>query len=82
MIPYARTIAGNNRGTLQMIAASGLDTKKAILHKGEKIHSGCFTELPEGCDLVILGYELWSDTFDHNKDLLLTLPSTLILNLK
>ena len=82
MIPYARTIAGNNRGTLQMIAASGLDTKKAILHKGEKILSGSFTELPEGCDLVILSYELWSDTFDHNKDLLLTLPSTLILNLK
>ena len=82
MIPYARTITGNNRGELQIIAAPGLDTKKAILHKGEKILSGSFTGLPEGCDLVILGYELWSDTFDHNKDLLLTLPSTLILNLK
>ena len=82
MIPYARTITGNNRGELQIIAAPGLDTKKAILHKGEKILSGSFTELPEGCDLVILSYELWSDTFDHNKDLLLTLPSTLILNLK
>lgn len=82
MIPYARTITTNNRGTLQIIATPGLDTKKAILHKGEQIISGSVTELPVGCDLVILGYELWSDTYDHNKDLLVTLPSTLILNLK
>ena len=82
MIPYARTITTNNRGTLQIIATPGLDTKKAILHKGEQIISGSVTEPPVGCDLVILGYELWSDTYDHNKDLLVTLPSTLILNLK
>ena len=48
--------------------------------KGLSPNNGC--KPPEGYDLMILNYGLWRDTFDHNKALLLSLPSTLILNLK
>ena len=105
MLPYARTMAENNQGTLHIIISKALQGEKLPLHTGEEIiatlphsfvgtagepdthsekglspNNGC--KPPEGYDLMILNYGLWRDTFDHNKALLLSLPSTLILNLK
>ena len=106
MLPYARTMAENNQGTLHIIISKALQGEKLPLHLGEEIiaetlphsfvgtagepdthsekglspNNGC--KPPEGYDLMILSYGLWRDTFDHNKALLLSLPSTLILNLK
>ena len=105
MLPYARTMAENNQGTLHIIISKALQGEKLPLHTGEEIiatlpHSFVGTteepdthpeegveskdchNLSDGYDLMILSYGLWRDTFDHNKALLLSLPSTLILNLK
>ena len=57
-------------------------TEEPDTHPEEGVESKDCHNLSDGYDLMILSYGLWRDTFDHNKALLLSLPSTLILNLK
>ena len=37
---------------------------------------------PTECDLVVVSYTYWQESFDTCEELLAQLPSTLILNLK
>ena len=82
MLPYARTMAQNNGTQLQLVVSEQLQRTGLMLHEGERIVSQQLQTLPEGCELAIISGELWQDTFEHNKALLASLPSTLILNLK
>ena len=38
--------------------------------------------VPAECDLVVVSYTYWQESFDTSEELLAQLPSTLILNLK
>ena len=82
MLPYARTMAQNNGTQLQLVVSEQLQHEGLTLHEGERIVSQQLQTLPEGCELAIISGELWQDTFERNKALLASLPSTLILNIK
>lgn len=82
MLPYARTMVENNGAKLQIVAAPALHAALK-LHEGEELVAQAqLCIVPEGCDLAILGCELWHESFVSNQALLSALPSTLILNLK
>ena len=82
MLPYARTMAQNNGTQLQLVVSEQLQHEGLTLHEGERIVSQQLQTLPEGCELAIISGELWQDSFERNKALLASLPSTLILNIK
>ena len=82
LLPYARTMAENNKATLRIIASRDLPPQSLSLHPGEELLPDKLLSLPEGCDLVVVSYTHWQEAFDTCEDLLSRLPSTLILNLK
>lgn len=82
LLPYARTMAENNKATLRIIASRDLPPQSLSLHPGEELLPDKLRSLPEGCDLVVVSYTHWQEAFDTCEDLLSRLPSTLILNLK
>ena len=83
LLPYARTMAENNRAHLRIALSSSIARDSFTSHPGEELlllyKLGSLTA---ECDFVVVSYTYWQETFDTSEELLTQLPSTLILHLK
>jgi sodium/hydrogen antiporter len=83
LLPYARTMAENNQATLRIVLSTGVVRESLNSHPGEEIiATDKLCSVPTECDLVVVSYTYWQESFDSCEELLAQLPSTLILNLK
>ena len=83
LLPYARTMAENNQATLRIVLSTGVAREGLNSHPGEEIiATDKLCSVPAECDLVVVSYTYWQESFDTSEELLAQLPSTLILNLK
>ena len=83
LLPYARTMAENNQATLRIVLSTGVARESLNSHPGEEIIAADkLCSVPTECDLVVVSYTYWQESFDACEELLAQLPSTFILNLK
>lgn len=83
LLPYARTMAENNRAHLRIALSSSIARDSFTSHPGEELlHLDKLGSLTAECDFVVVSYTYWQETFDTCEELLTQLPSTLILHLK
>ena len=83
LLPYARTMAENNRAHLRIALSSSIARDSFTSHSGEELLLlDKLGSLTAECDFVVVSYTYWQETFDTCEELLTQLPSTLILHLK
>ena len=83
LLPYARTMAENNRAHLRIALSSSIARDSFTSHPGEELLLlDKLGSLTAECDFVVVSYTYWQETFDTSEELLTQLPSTLILHLK
>ena len=83
LLPYARTMAENNRAHLRIALSSSIARDSFASHPGEELLLlDKLGSLTTECDFVVVSYTYWQETFDTSEELLTQLPSTLILHLK
>ena len=83
LLPYARTMAENNRAHLRIALSSSIARDSFTSHPGEELLLlDKLGSLTAECDFVVVSYTYWQETFDTCEELLTQLPSTLILHLK
>ena len=83
LLPYARTMAENNRAHLRIALSSSIARDSFTSHPGEELLLlDKLGSLTAECDFVVVSYTYWQETFDTSEELLTQLPSTLILDLK
>ena len=83
LLPYARTMAENNRAHLRIALSSSIARDSFTSHPGEELLLlDKLGSLTAESDFVVVSYTYWQETFDTCEELLTQLPSTLILHLK